>query len=274
MGGSRQKLYLRTESGLLHTLKNGGKEPRRRGLGQSPDSQQRPAGVHGSSSSAEIYDLVNGSTIVNEDRQELRDAIMVMVTEGLLPAYEDNLRTIRLQRTIMNPGAQQKKHYDDSARALWHGYKDLMPTVVSLLGYNIGFLFQRDGNFKTGLEAFVTENRGNLLLDVGEFLPRQRDGWQQELKTFRNEYLEHQDADVAAQVDKVLASLAWAEKVFIHAWRTAAELIVFLLETRFPPQASITHRAAEKQFPDHPRLYEVHFCDPTQVAASFAKTVA
>jgi len=30
---------------------------------------------------------------------------------------------------------------------------------VSLAGYNIGFLFQRDGNFKTGLEPYITENR-------------------------------------------------------------------------------------------------------------------
>jgi hypothetical protein len=68
--------------------------------------------------------------------------------------------------------------------------------------YDIGFLFRRDGKFKTGLEAFVAENRDHLLLDVAEFLPRQRDGWQEELKTLRNEYLEYRDEDVAAKVEK------------------------------------------------------------------------
>jgi hypothetical protein len=68
---------------------------------------------------------------------------------------------------------------------------------------------------------------------------------------------------------------AWAEKVFVRAWRTAAELIVFLLETRFPPQASIKHRTAERQFSNHPRLYEVYLCDPTRVQRrSFTKIVA
>jgi hypothetical protein len=271
MVAAQGKLYVRGEQGL-YTFKDNGKEPNE--WDQAHFSAAPADRPFADFFFDEIHDLVNGSTIVNEDRQELCDAIMVMVTEGFLPAYED-LRSIRVYKDDPRiPVLNRKKHYDDFARALWHGYKDLMPKVVSLLDYNIGFLFQRDGNFKTGLEAFVIENRGNLLLDFAEFLPRQRDGWQQELKTFRNEYLEHRDADVAAQVEKFYEP-AWVEKVFVHAWRTAAELIVFLLETRFPPQMSIAHRTAERQFPNHPRLYEVYLCDPTQVQRrSFTKIVA
>ena len=268
--GAGGKLYMRTESGL-HTLKNNGKEPR--DWDKAQFSSTPGEGPFMEFFFDEIYELVNTSTIDGKDREELRDAIMVMVTEGLLPAYED-LRAIRAYKDKQIPVLNRKKHFDDFVRALWHGYKDLMPKVAALLGYNIGFLFQRDGNFKTGLEAFVTANRGDLLLDVAEFLPRQREGWQQELKTFRNEYLEHRDADVVAQVEKFYEP-AWAEKVFVHAWRTAAELIVFLLETRFPPQASITHRTAERQFPNHRRLYEVYLCDPTRVQRRrFTKIVA
>jgi hypothetical protein len=42
----------------------------------------------------ELQDLVNTSAIFEQGLQELVDAIMVMVTEGFLPAYED-LRAIR-----------------------------------------------------------------------------------------------------------------------------------------------------------------------------------
>ena len=268
--GAGGKLYLRTESGL-HTLKNNGKEPRdwdKAHFSSTPGECQFMEFFFG-----EIHDLVNTSMIDGKDREELRDAIMVMVTEGLLPAYED-LRAIRAYKDQQIPVLNRKKHYDDFVRALWHGYKDLMPKIAELLGYDIGFLFQRDGKFKSGLEAFVAENRDHLLLDVAEFLPRQRDGWQEELKTFRNEYLEHRDEDVASQVEKFYEP-AWAETVFVHAWRTAAELIVFLLETRFPPQMSIMHRTIETQFPNHPRLYEVYLCDPTRVQRrSFTKIVA
>ena len=176
------KLYVLGELGL-YTFKNNGKEPNE--WDHAHFSAAPTDRAFADFFFDEIHDLVNRSTILNEDRQELRDGVMVMVTEGFLPAYED-LRAIRAYKDDPRiPVLNRKKHYDDFARALWHGYKDLTPKVVSLLGYDVGFLFQRDGIFKTGLEAFVTENRGNLLLDVGEFLPRQRDRWQQELKTFR-----------------------------------------------------------------------------------------
>jgi hypothetical protein len=71
------KLYVRGEHGL-YTLKNNGKEPR--------DWDQ----AHFSAAPADrpftdfffddIHELVNGSAIDGEDRRELRDAIMVMVT--------------------------------------------------------------------------------------------------------------------------------------------------------------------------------------------------
>ena len=55
----------------------------------------------------------------------------------------------------------------------------------------------------------------------------------------------------------------------------ARELIVFLLKTKFPPQMSITHRVAERRFPNHRRLYEFYLCDATQVQhRSFTRIVA
>ena len=267
MVGAGGKLYVRTDSGL-HTFKDNGKEPRDwdRALFSGTPGDRAFMDFFFD----EIHELVDTSTIDGEDRQALRDAIMVMVTEGFLPASED-LRAIRTYKDQQIPVLNRKKHYDDFANSLWRGYKDRMPKVTELLGYNIGFLFQADDNFKAGLEAFVEENKGHILLNLAEFLPRQRDKWQQDLKTFRNQYLEHRDDDVAANVEKFYEP-AWAEMVFVHAWRTAAELIVFLLETRFPPQMSIMHRAADRQWPDHPRLYEPYLCAPVQRAA-FTKIV-
>jgi hypothetical protein len=270
MVGARGKLYVRTDSGL-HTLKNNGKEPRDWDKAQFSSTPADSPFMDFFFD--ELQNLVNTSTIFDQDRQELLDAIMIMATEGFLPAYED-LRAIRAYKGHHIPVLNRKKHYEDFARSLWHGYKDLMPKVVGLLGYDTGFVFQRDGKFKAGLEAFVADNHGDLLLNVAEFLPRQRNGWQEELKTFRNGYLEHRDADVAAQVERFYEPV-WAEKVFLHAWRTAAELIVFLLETRFPAMLSVTHRAAERQFSStRPFLYEVYMCDPKQVQRrSFTKIV-
>ncbi len=271
MVAAQGKLYIRGEQGLYTVTTNSGKEPHewdQAHFAAAPTDRPFMDFYFD-----EIQDLINTSAIFDEDRQELLDAIMVMVTEGFLPAYED-LRAIRIFRDNPRiPVLNRKKHYDDFAISLWRGYKDRMLKVVDLLGYDIGFLFQDDDTFKAGLEAFVTENRGNLLLNVAEFLPRQRGEWQQDLEMFRNRSLEHRDADVVTQVEKFYEP-TWAENVFVHAWRTAAELIVFLLETRFPPQVSITHRTAERQFAGHPLLYEVYLCDPKQVQRrSFTKIV-
>jgi hypothetical protein len=74
--------------------------------------------------------------------------------------------------TAWIPILNRKKHYENFARVLWHGYKDLWPTVAGLLGYNIGFVFQREANFKQGLKSLVAQNQSQLLLDVSEFLVR------------------------------------------------------------------------------------------------------
>lgn len=270
MVGAGGKLYLHTDSGL-HLIEDNGKEPKEWNKAQF--SSTPGEGPFMEFFFDELQDLVNTSAIFDSDRQELVDAIMIMVTEGFLPAYED-LRAIRAYKEKQIPVLNRKKHYDDFARSLWHGYKDLMPKIAGLLGYNIGFLFQRDAEFKKGLNAFVADNDGNLLLNVSEFLPRQRSGWQDELKTFRNEYLEHRNADVAARVEQFYKP-AWAETVFTHAWRTAAELIVFLLETRFPAMLSVTHRTPDRQFSNtRPLLFEVYMCDPEQVQRrTFSKII-
>ena len=108
-------------------------------------------------------------------------------------------------------------------------------------------MFQRDDNFKTGLQAFVTENRGDLLLDIAEFLPRQRNEWQRELKTFRNEYLEHRDARRRSAGGEVLRTCL-GRKGVRPCMADGCRVIVFLLETRFPPQASITDRTTKRPF--------------------------
>jgi hypothetical protein len=205
--------------------------------------------------------MLNITNIHGQDRQELTDAIIVMVLDGLLPAF-DELRSIRLFKDRPLPILNRKKHYENLARVLWHGYKDLWPKVAGLLGYNIGFVFQREVNFKQGLEAFVAQNQAKLLLDVGEFVTRQRINWQQDMATFRNDFLEHRNAPVAATVDRFYDP-KWAESMFNAVWRTIAELLSTFLESRFMPNVSIT-RAEQQLIPDRRRMWQMFLCDPVE----------
>ena len=113
----------------------------------------------------EVHELVNITTIFDQERQQLIDAIMVMVLEGLLPAF-DELRSIRLYKDKPLPILNRKKHYENFARVLGHGYKDLWPKVAGLLGYNIGFMFQKDNRpiEVVVLNCCVTETKLTWLL--------------------------------------------------------------------------------------------------------------
>ena len=94
------KLFLRRESGL-YTVQDNGKEPR------DWTSEQFAIANEGLEAFQafyfdEVHEMVNITNIHGQDRQDLTDAIMVMVLEGLLPAF-DELRSIRLYKDKLIP---------------------------------------------------------------------------------------------------------------------------------------------------------------------------
>jgi hypothetical protein len=253
------KLFLRRESGL-YTVQDNGKEPR------DWTSEQFAIANEGLEAFQafyfdEVHDLVNITNIHGRDRQDLTDAIMIMVIEGLLPAFNE-LQSIRLYKDKPLPILNRKQHYENFTRVLWHGYKDLWPKAAGLLGYKIGFVFQREPGFNQGLEVFVAQNQNQLLLDVREFLTRQRTNWQQDLHTFRNDFLEHRKAEVAATVDRFYDP-KWADMVFIAVWRTIAELLSTFLESRFVPNVSIA-RAERQIAPGRMPMWQMFLCAPVE----------
>jgi len=253
------KLFLRRESGI-YTVQDNGKEPR------DWTSEQFAAANEGLDAFQafyfdEVHEMLNITNIHGQDKQDITDAIMVMVLEGLLPAFED-LRLIRLYKDKPLPILNRRKHYGNFAGELWHGYKDLWPKVAGLLGYDIGFVFQPEVTFNRQLAKFVAQHQGQLLLDIGEFLTRQRAIWQQDLHTFRNDFLEHRKPNVAATVDRFYDP-NWAETTFNAVWRTIAELLSTFLESRFLPSLSIS-RAQQQLVPGRLRMWQVFLCDPVE----------
>ena len=67
--------------------------------------------------------------------------------------------------------------------------------AVSLMGMNIGFVFQNDANFEMGLAEFSKADPA-VRSWFGDFLRTQRKNLQNELSHFPNHFLEHrQDGD-------------------------------------------------------------------------------
>src|SRR5581483_4167724 len=147
----------------------------------------------------EILELADASLIFGAEREAVKNAIMILLTEGLIPSFEHLLK-IRLSIANPVPEMNRRQLYEDFARVLWHAYKDLFPKAVLLLGFDIGFLFQKEADFEKGLPKFVSSHP-SLILDVPEFLRRQRTNWQRAFSSFRNDFLEHRKADIADFAD-------------------------------------------------------------------------
>jgi hypothetical protein len=262
MFGSGGKLYMVTDSGL-HTFTNNGLEP-------SDWPQERFTGpIDGLRDDFkafffdEVSDLAGGCMIDHQQQQELKEAITVMVLEGLMRAFAE-LQTIRANVNKQLPRLDRDRPYESFTRALWHGYRHLFPKVAGLLGYNISFLFQQAAVFDRDLPKFVIQNAQHLILaDVAGFLKAQRTNWQNDLSLFRNDYLEHRQERVAPDVERFYDP-EWAECVFDAVWRTIAELLSAFMESRFNARISIRRIPPERQRPERLRMWELYFRAPVQ----------
>ena len=97
-------------------------------------------------------------------------------------------------------------------------------------------------------------------MDVPELLRRQREGWQQGLSEFRNDFLEHRSLEDDAV--KQYYRPEWAEKAFDFAWRTMAELLPVFIEARFSPGNSIRLIPPSERDARRPRRFQFFLCEP------------
>lgn len=265
MFASRGKLYLITDSGM-HTVTNNGLEP-------SNWPQERFSGPIDCLADDfkafffdEVKDLVGNCAIYSQDREDLKEAIHIMLLEGLMRAFAE-LQTIRANKNRRLARLDRDRPYENFVRTLWHGYRHLFPKVIGLLGYDISFLFEADPKFEKKLQLFLAQNAKYLICaDIGGFLKIQRAMWQNELSLFRNDYLEHRKEEVAAIVGQFYDP-DWAESVFNAVWRTIAELLSMFLESRFTPNISIRRISDERRRPERLRMWELQLCAPMERSA-------
>lgn len=178
----------------------------------------------------EIPPLVDAGDIFEPQRHQAKEAIYVILMDGLIPAFLE-LRQIREPVGQTMPLMNRRQLYEDFARKLWKAYKQLTQDAAGQIGFNIGFLFDSDKKFRVGLAQFRCTNPGirewfdNLLESV-------RQNWQNELADFRNNWIEHQQGD-RRRFDKCYTP-EYAEYVFESVWRTITYILPALLELHFP----------------------------------------
>jgi hypothetical protein len=178
-----------------------------------------------------LFDLIGGVHLSENDKKALKDEIGQLTTENLTAAFI-SLREYRKVEVISGaPVLKKSRHFDDMAKSLWAAYKDRFQKAVRTMGYDIGFLFQNDMNFKLGCETFRTmyPRVRPVLLQIME---RNRSNWQSEFAQYRNNYIEHQTMDYTKAA--AYRSLPRAEMLFERVWVSIEEITVLLIEPHLP----------------------------------------
>jgi hypothetical protein len=198
----------------------------------------------------EMPELVDASMIHGQERDALKEAILAISVEGLMPAFE-HLKKIRDARGRTIPELNRKQMYEDFSRVLWHAYKDLGQKAATMMEPEFGFLYQKDAAFESGLAAWI--NKRPQMAPVAAYLRNQRARWQNPLNDFRN-YLEHKDerdpSVFAGRYDP-----DHAEALFESVWRTMADILAMLVSLHLPPGTSLVEIPAAERHGVRPRRF-------------------
>ncbi len=199
----------------------------------------------------DLIDILNGTTIFDPQRTEVSGCIGVIASEGLSAAFLE-LRKIRLSVGQNLPVLNHLQMYEDFYGKLWRAYKEYTQRAVKAMGFDIGFLFQKDAQFEKGLKLF-RQNNLTAPPALEEFLREVRRLWHTELADFRNTVAQHPGAD-RAQFQKFYKP-EFAEALFKEVWHTIVEILGALLELRLPPGMYLEWQAWNDPGPRWPKRF-------------------
>lgn len=105
----------------------------------------------------DLIEILNATTIFDPQRSEVSGRITAIVSEGLAAAF---LEMRKIQSSVGQdvPMLNYLQMYEDFYGKLWRAYKEYMQRAVKAMGFDIGFLFQKDAKFEEGLKAFREAN--------------------------------------------------------------------------------------------------------------------
>jgi len=101
----------------------------------------------------ELIDILNATMIFGEQRAEVSGSIGTIAAEALPAAFLE-LRKIRSSGGQDLPILNHLQMYEDFYGKLWKAYKEYMQRAAKAMGFDTGFLFQKDRSFEDGLKSF------------------------------------------------------------------------------------------------------------------------
>jgi hypothetical protein len=199
----------------------------------------------------EMFWLLGGVSIADDQKTVVKDAIADILNEGLLPTFLE-LQNIRASVGADLPLVERLQLYEDFARKLWKSYKDLTQRAAIAMGFDIGFVFQKEQLFEEGLKTFRAQNP-TLIDTFEEYFRRTRKNWQNELGKFRNGFLEHKEGD--RKDFQIFYDPATAEGLFNVVCETIVNILVCLMNLRLWPGMHIVEYDPKVHGPGWPNKF-------------------
>lgn len=120
---------------------------------------------------------------VDDKAEDEADFMADRIWEKLNTA-RNNYQKIKKSNFTKLTITQQKDAFEHLYASLWASYKDCFQSLLKTLGYDIGFMFVSDKNFKKQSEQFKKYHPNKVQLV--EYAEKLRKGWQNDLAETRN----------------------------------------------------------------------------------------
>jgi hypothetical protein len=186
-------------------------------------------------------------------RREAVQATLGEVYEALAMAFNDLREIRRLAEDENAPALDRIKAYENLYGHLWQAYKDRFQKLMGALGYDVGFLFQKDAAFETGAGKFLEQHPE--LADLVEMMRRDRADFQKRLAEYRNDYLEHRK-DFDPELVEVLHRPDVAQVMFDNVWQGIEDNIRLLVDSLLPPQFHVAEIPEADRDPAAPERFQ------------------
>lgn len=191
-----------------------------------------------------------------DQKHRIMAAVGDVLTDGLLPAFE-HLQRIR-SNTSPATERDRMQPYEDFTRTLWHTYKNLTQRAARAAGLDVAFIWQTQHQFEKGITEFEANHNTSVTSWFLNYLRLQR-GWQEELRLFRNEYLEHRNDGINPARFIGNYEPGWASEMFDRVWNTAFYIILLALVRKLPPYLMAVETPKSERPPDYPSRFRVAY---------------
>jgi hypothetical protein len=196
-----------------------------------------------------LTDLVDAAIFESAAKKvEIKNIIMEIYMDCMLPAF---LALRKIHQPDAGAGmADNFKNYDDLYRYLVRALKDRTQAAAGAIGYDIGFLFQKDNAFEVGCKEFG--QKYPELPTFGDWLKNVRVSTEK-LAAIRNNFLEHQNNPRTEFMDYYKPDVA--QVLFDCAWQEAEGMLAIFISKHFPPFVKLRIIPEAERDPNLPKKF-------------------